>query len=206
MIHMLRNSLVTFSLLNLVVLGAYAYSEEPNTTAGKSAAAIDEPLNDVIAKVGDQAITYGELNTLLNSSAIVGLSVPALGTPERNRVRITLLDKAVSANLLYLDALKHGMDKDPVYVGDMQRFSDGILAALYRQKYLIGDIEVTDAEVQEYFEQSIIPGTEMTDDIRLGIEAAIRKQRFKGRTATMRVRLREGVEVDIDESPRSCRR
>ena len=65
MIQMLRNSLLTFSLLNLVVLGAYAYSEEPNTTAGESAAAIDEPLNDVIAKVGDQAITYGELRTSL---------------------------------------------------------------------------------------------------------------------------------------------
>ena len=92
--HMLRNSLLTFFFLNLVVLGAYAYSEEPNTTTGESAAAIDEPLNDVIARVGDQPITYSELNTLLNSSAIVGLSVPALGTPERNRVRITLLDKA----------------------------------------------------------------------------------------------------------------
>ena len=200
MIQMLRNSLLTFSLLNLVVLGAYAYSEEPSTATGEPQAAVDEPLDDVIARVGDQPITYGELNTLLNSSAIVGLSVPALGTPERNRVRITLLDKAVSANLLYLDALKHGMDKDPVYVGDMQRFTDGILGGLYRQKYLIGEIEVTDAEVQEFFENSIMPGTAMTDDLKLGIEAAIRKQRFKGRTATMQVRLREGVEVDIDKS------
>jgi len=200
MIEWLRNSLVTFSLLNLVVFGACAYSEGPNKTAGESPAAVGEPLNDVIARVGDQEITYGELNTMLNSSAIVGLSVPALGTPERNRVRITLLDKAVSANLLYLDALQHSMDKDPVYVHDMQVFSDGILAALYRQKYLIGEIEVTDAEVRDFFDKSVAPGTKMTDDIRLGIEAAIRKQRFKDRTATMQVRLREGVEVDIDAS------
>lgn len=155
---------------------------------------------DVIARVGDELISFTELNTLLNSSAIVGLSVPALGTPERNRVRITLLDKAVSAKLLYLDALKHGMDKDPVYVGDMQRYTDGILGGLYRQKYLIGEIEVTEAEVQEFFENSIMPGTAMTDDLRLGIEAAIRKQRFKARTATMQARLREGVEIDIDKS------
>ena len=158
------------------------------------------PDADAIARVGDELISYTELNTLLNSSAIVGLSVPALGTPERNRVRITLLDKLVSANLLYLDALKHGMGKDPVYVGDMQRFSDGVLGALYRQQYLIGEIEVTDAEIQEFHKNSIMPGTAMTDDLRLGIEAAIRKQRFKARTATMQERLREGVEVDIDES------
>ena len=57
-------------------------------------------------------------------------------------MRITLLDKAVSSNLLYLDAIKHGLDKDPAYVADMQRFADGVLGGLYRQKYLIGDLEV----------------------------------------------------------------
>ena len=199
MIQLLRNSLVTFSLLNLVVFGAYAYSEEPAAAAADPAAVVDEPVDDVIARVGDQPITYGELNTLLNSSAIVGLSVPALGTTERNQVRITLLDKLVSANLLYLDALKQGLDKDPVYVRDMERFSDGVLGGLYRQKYLVGDIEVSDAEVQEFYDNSVMPGTEMTDDVRLGIEAAIRKERFKGRTATMQVRLREGVEVVINK-------
>ena len=61
---------------------------------------------DVIARVGDQKITFHDLNTLLNSSAVVGLSIPALGTPERDTVRIALLDKFVDANLIYLDALK----------------------------------------------------------------------------------------------------
>ena len=42
-------------------------------------------------------------------------------------------------------------------------------------------------------------GKELADEHRLGIEAAIRKARFKARTATMRERLREGVEVVIDE-------
>jgi parvulin-like peptidyl-prolyl isomerase len=199
MIQKLRYSLLTFSLMSLVGLGVYAYSEEPGAvaTAGTETQA-GEPLDDVIARVGDQIITYNELNTLLNSSAVVGLSVPALGTPERNRVRITLLDKAVSSNLLYLDALKQGLDKDPVYIGDMQHFTDGVLSGLYRQKHLIGDIEVTKAEVQEFFKSSIMPGTEMTDDLRLGIEAAIRKQRFKDRAANMRARLREDVKVTID--------
>ena len=199
MIHKLRNSLLTFSLMSLVGLAVYAYSEEPGTATGETQAAVGEALNDVIARVGDEPITYSELNTLLNSSAIVGLSVPALGTPERNRVRITLLDKAVSSNLLYLDAQKQGVGKDPVYVQAMEDYSDALLAALYRQQYLVGDIEVTDVEVQEFFDKSVTEGTKMTDDVRLGIEAAIRKQRFKDRTATMRQRLREGVKVVIDE-------
>ena len=141
--HM-RNSILTFSVLVLPGFGVSAEASTPAAVPATEVVAAAE-LNDVIAKVGDQEITFGELNTLLNSSAIVGLSVPALGTPERNRVRITLLDKAVSAKLLYLDALKHGMDKDPVYVGELRRFSDGVLGALYRQKYLIGEIEVTEA-------------------------------------------------------------
>ena len=44
-------------------------------------------------------ITFNLINTMLNSSAVVGVSIPALGTPERDTVRITLLDKFVSANL-----------------------------------------------------------------------------------------------------------
>ena len=38
MIHMLRHSLLTFSFLNLVVVGAYAYSEEPAPAGGTAAA------------------------------------------------------------------------------------------------------------------------------------------------------------------------
>lgn len=199
MIKLLRNPILTFTLLNLlVVLGVYAYSEEPvaaNTDTPSVAAT--KPLNDVIARVGDEPITYSELNTLLNSSAIVGLSVPALGTPERNRVRITLLDKAVSRNLLYLDAVKQGMDKNPAYLEELEHYADSLIAALYRQKYLVGDIEVSAVEVEEFHRKSVAPGTELTDDVRQGIEAAIRKQRFKGRTATMQLRLREGLEVVI---------
>ena len=68
---------------------------------------------------------------MLNSSAVVGVSVPALGTPERDTARIVVLDKVVSANLLYLDAKRQGLDKDPVYLRAMQQFSDGMLGGQY---------------------------------------------------------------------------
>jgi parvulin-like peptidyl-prolyl isomerase len=153
----------------------------------------------VIAEVGDQPITMNLLNTMLNSSAIVGLSIPALGTPKRDRVRLQLLDKAVSANLLYLDALDKGVDKDPAYQQAVSRFQDAILAMQYRKKYVIGDLEVTDEEIQEFFNNRIAPGTEFTDEVRTAIEASIRKERVQGRTTTMRIRLREGTEVVINE-------
>ena len=93
---------------SLSCLAAEASAQTPNTgneTPGYK--------DDIVARVGDQPITFNQLSTMLNSSAIVGLSIPALGTPERDQVRLTLLDKVISANLLYLDAVKQGLDKDP---------------------------------------------------------------------------------------------
>jgi peptidyl-prolyl cis-trans isomerase C len=154
---------------------------------------------DMVARVGDQPITMSLLNTMLNSSAVVGLSIPMLGTHERDLVRIQLLDKAISANLLYLDALKKGVDKDPGYRRDLQRFEDAILSLLYRKRYVSGDVEVSEEEIKAFFDSNIEPGTEYTDDVKTAIAAKIRKQRVQGQKATLQVRLREGVEVEIEE-------
>ena len=154
---------------------------------------------DAVARVGDQVIRFSQLNTLLNSAPVVGLSIPALGTPERNQVMVGLLDKAISANLLYLDAIKQGRDRDPQYQQELQAFSDGIIGGLYRARYLVGDIEVTPEEVDAFYKDQIVEGTEMTERLRAGIEASIRKDKFKQRTATLRERLREGIEVTMHE-------
>ena len=123
---------------------------------------------DTIARVGDQYITFSYISTMLNSSAIVGLSVPTFGTPERDQVRLTLLDKMISANLLYLDALKQGVDKTPGYREDMQRFSDAVLASVYKNNYVAGEIQVTDQEIQDYFENHIAAGLQADLSYRAG--------------------------------------
>ena len=117
---------------------------------------------DVIARIENETITFSEVNTMLNSSAVVGLSIPALGTPERDVVRITLLDKMVSANLIYLDAVEKGLDRDPEYQRAMQRFSNGILADLYFRENLADDIQISEEDIQAVFETSVVPGTQMT--------------------------------------------
>ncbi len=154
---------------------------------------------DVIARVGDQIITFSQIDTMINSSAIIGLDIPAYGTPERNTTRLSILDKVISANLVYLDALKKGVDKNPVYRHDMDSYAESTLASLYKEKVLIGEVPVTDEEVEAFFNNNIQEGTEFTEDVKLAIAAKIRKQRFKDRTANMRVRLRQGVKVSIDE-------
>jgi parvulin-like peptidyl-prolyl isomerase len=201
--------LATFTLL---MSGLGACTDEPNEdtettvtdqmravavteTAAEQAAW--EPM-DVIAKVGDQAITFREITTMMNSAAIVGLSMPELGSPERDTVRITLLDKMISANLLYLDAVQKGVDQDPDYQQAVERFRDGVLANLYRSKVLVGDIEVSDQDIEAFYKANFSAETELSDELRPGIEATIRKNRVKASTATMRERLRKGHKTAIN--------
>lgn len=155
------------------------------------------PTGDVIARVGDQDITFNQLNTILNSSAVVGVSIPALGTPERDTARITVLDKVISANLLYLDALRQGLDQDPDYQHELKNFSMGTLASTYRQQYMAGEISVSEEEVQAYYQENILQENELTEELRIQIESILRKQKLQARLEEQRKLLREGLDVTI---------
>lgn len=166
------------------------------TTIGTSADPVaKDDGGNVIARVGDQTIAFGEINTALNSSAIVGVSIPALGTPERDTARITLLDRFISANLLYLDALDQGVDKDPRYRRAVSRFSDAILAGLYRKRNQAGAIPVSDEEVQTYFKRHMKADAELTDDLHLQIESTLRRQKLHERMAAAMKTLRDDIKV-----------
>jgi peptidyl-prolyl cis-trans isomerase C len=169
------------------VSAAVAVAEEPKSAEQ----------GDIIARVDDQAISFNQLNTMLNSSAVVGVSVPALGTPERDTARIVVLDKVISANLLYLDAKRQGLDQDPVYQRQMRNFSNGMLAGEYQRRFMAGEITVSDEEIQAFFDETMVADTEMTDDLRTQIEATLRKRKLHERLKAQREALREGLEVDV---------
>ena len=152
---------------------------------------------DAVASVGDQTISYSQLNTQLNSSAVVGVSVPVLGSPERRTVMLTVLDKVISANLLYLDAIKRGVDQDPAYREELETFADAILGELYRRQYLVGEIEVTPEEVDAYIAENFAADAEKSEQLRMSVEATIRNERYAERIADNRERLRDGIEVRI---------
>jgi parvulin-like peptidyl-prolyl isomerase len=203
----MQRNYVNFLLPAVLMVGLHsigACSEErqadksnETVTSDTAAPARPAPDGDVVARVGDQEIRFSEINTMLNSSAVVGLSIPALGTPERDTVRIALLDKIVSANLTYLDALRLGVDKAPEYRKDMQRFQDSILADLYLQKQIDNDVTVSEDEIQTYFKENIIAGTEIDDKLRTSIESILRKEKFKQRKQELLGKVREGSEVTV---------
>ena len=181
-------------LMTLLMVPVCATGTVASASDADSKAAV---VDDVIAKVGDQTITFSEINTALNSSAIVGISIPAVGTPERDSARIILLDRFVSANLTYLDALKQGADKDPRYQKAITRFSNATLAGLYRKNEQAGEIPVTDEEIQAYYKKNVAKDTELTEDVRLQIESTLRRQKFHERLATANKSLRDGVKVVV---------
>jgi peptidyl-prolyl cis-trans isomerase C len=204
-------TLTPFALLLAGLLAMPACSNEgemgvANSKAGNNAdngvspptQGVDEP-GDVIARVGDEVIEFSELNTMLNSSAMVGLSIPALGTRERNQVIITLLDKVISADLTYLDAKKQGTDKQTEYTSDMKKFEDAVLESMYKSKVLIGDIPVSEEEISAFYKSSITPETELNDDLKLAIESKIRKLKYTKLKKSMRERLRADTEITIND-------
>jgi parvulin-like peptidyl-prolyl isomerase len=134
---------------------------------------------------------------MINSSDVVGMPIPSPGTQARNETRLLVLDKVISANLLYLDALKKGIQNDPVYRRDVESFSESMLGSLYRRN-LDKDITVTDDEVRNFYKNNIAKGTPFTPDLRKSIEARLREERFKARQADMQKHLREGVHIVID--------
>ncbi|MGB5538834.1 MAG: peptidyl-prolyl cis-trans isomerase [Gammaproteobacteria bacterium] len=197
MIKYLIAALATFSL-TLPFLLSPAQAESTDVITADQTASSAPPKDDVIAKVGDQPITFSQLNTMLNSSAIIGLSIPALGTPERDQTRLTLLDKVISSNLLYLDAVEQGMDKDPGYLQDLQDFSDGMLALVYKRRHAGARIAVSEKEAKAFFDDNMAPGTEWNDETRLAIEARLRKQKLTSGSRELREQLREGYKVTIN--------
>ena len=97
------------------------------------AAAFGAEPDDIIARVGDEVITFHSLDVTINSSAVVGIPIPTPGTPERTNMRLTLLDRQISSDLLYLDALARKLDENPVFQSDVEQYSDVILAMMYKQ-------------------------------------------------------------------------
>ena len=64
---------------------------------------------------------------------------------------------------------------------------------------MIGDVQVTKQEVEDYFNKSKKDGAELTDNVRYAIEAAIRREKTKQRLADAAQHLRDGIKVVVYE-------
>ena len=110
---------------------------------------------------------------------------------------LTLLDKAISVNLLYLDAVGKGKLEDPNFKHELQVYADGMLAGLYRRHYMKTDDRVSDAEITDYVKQHFAKDIEVDDKMRPLIEAKIKKAKYLARKKGLRSHLHTGMNVKI---------
>ncbi len=160
------------------------------------ALAVPSGSQEAIAEVGDQTITLHDVDVLIDSSSVIGVPIPPKGTEERNRLRMVVLDRMISANLLYLDALDRGLDRNPIYRDDVRHYGEAMLVSLAREK-LIGKIDIRDEEVLAYYKQHLDQEVPLTRDLGTAIRAKLRKKEFLARRAKMRDELRRNVNVEI---------
>ncbi|MGD8583568.1 MAG: peptidylprolyl isomerase [Gammaproteobacteria bacterium] len=199
---MLQKAVYTFINIVLVSVAlsiAGCGDDKSQGTGSETRAEKTDMSTDAVARVGDEVITYSQLNSLISSSAMVGISVPEIGTPERKQFMLGLLDNIISANLIYLDARAKGIDRLTSYTEDVSRFEDAILASMYKSAVMVGDVKVSESEVLHYYNTRTSKEAELDDTMKMTIEAMIRQKKLDELKATMRDRLRENVDVVVNE-------
>ena len=187
--------LVLASMLSMVACSDDSTEHKPVRV---TAQVLPEPV-DVIARVADQRITFTELSSIINSSAMIDAPLPTAGTPERKQLLTRLLDKAIGANLIYLDARRKGVHRLTSYTEDVTHFENALIASLYKSGVMIGDVHASESEVLHFYNTRTSQKGELTDDVRLVIESMIRQQKLDALNATLRQRLRENVVVEVND-------
>ncbi len=109
----------TLATLLLLVLPLTAKAAAPDPKA-------------VAARVDGEVITLGELLTSVGSLAVVGQE----DLPDRPSARTQMLERLITARLLYLDGRDRKLDRTPLYAQDLHAFLDPMLAATYVQRLL----------------------------------------------------------------------
>ena len=113
---------------------------------------------EILATVGGQNITRADLEALIK--ALPPQTAAQFNSPEGIK---RLLDEVIQQELIYLDAVENGLDKEPSYLEEVERVKSGILKQ-YALNELLKSVTVTKEEVKDYYEankESFVSGGEI---------------------------------------------
>ncbi len=103
--------------------------------------------NKVLAKVENKEITEEIVNKFINDLG------PQAGMQFNNpEGRKRVVEELVNQELAYLDAMEKGMDKDEEFVKQFEMMREGLLKQ-YAIGKLLSDLEVTDKDAEEYYNE-----------------------------------------------------
>ena len=101
-----------------------------------------------LAKVGDTRITQADLDRELKS-----LPDYAQQLFEGEGGKEKLLDEIVKKEILYQEALKKGIDKDPEFTKKLEEFKKLTLVSELLEKEIMSKAKVSDQDVKDYYEK-----------------------------------------------------
>ncbi len=164
---------ILITLLTLLPLTALAAPPDPNAIA---------------ARVGDEVVTLGELLSAVGSLAVVG----AENAPNAPSARAQMLERLITARLLYLDGRERKLDQTPLYEQDLHAFTDPSLAATYLDR-LQKSHPLTDAAFQAAAKKAgITEGSAL-----LHLREKLLTEHEQQVRADEVARLRQGVKITI---------
>ena len=99
---------------------------------------------NAIAYIGKEALTTTDLFSLISPASLASMPVSQ---------RKALINTWISGEVLYKEALKEGIDKDPKVASDINKTKKQIITNAYVEKFLSANSMVSDSEVKAYYEK-----------------------------------------------------
>ena len=99
----------------------------------------------VLAKIEGRELTSEEVQQFIDMMGPQGMQF------QNDEGTIKIADELVNQELIYLDAQKSGLDKDPAYLKELEKSKENLLKQFAINK-LLSSVEVTDEDIKEYYE------------------------------------------------------
>ena len=109
----------------------------------------EEAKGPYLAKVGDSVITQADFDREMK-----GLPEFVQKMFEGSAGKENFLNELIKRELLYKEALKKGIDKDPEYAKKLEDFKKITLVGLLLQKEIEGKVKVSDQDIKQYYEKN----------------------------------------------------
>jgi hypothetical protein len=147
----------------------------------------------VLVTVGDFPITANQLESAVASSPFA-TPFNAMDVDDQAAIRGNVLQRLVSSRLLYLEALRQGLDRGDGFRDEIEKFRLGLLYRAYMDR-----LRAT-IDIPEDVGAAIRQQTAGNSDARKAAEAAYRVDRFRAARTANLLELRSRYHVKIHES------